>query len=121
MLSRFMNITYWRSRILRSRTLMSAGLAAIILVAGVLPVRADVPLPKLSLTVYGGPAMIDDTYGVEGFALAGGFRAAFIFSQRFGLEGSYGKVMGDGTRTPTHNFPVDQWSLDVIYQFRPEA
>jgi hypothetical protein len=106
---------------LRDRVVISTALTVVILLACALPAHADVPLPKLSLTVYGGPAMLDDTYEVEGFALAGGFRAGFIFSQRFGLEGSYGKVMGDGQRTPTHSFPVDQWGLDIIYQFRPDS
>ena len=84
--------------VLRNRAVISAGLTVGILFACALPVHADVPLPKLSLTVYGGPAMIDDTYGVEGFALAGGFRAAFIFSQRFGLEGQYIAASVEGKR-----------------------
>lgn len=85
------------------------------------PASGAVPLPKLSVTGYGGLSAVDGSYETSGLLVPGGFRAAFIFSQRFGLEGSYGKVWGDGARTPKHNFPVDQWGLDVLYQFRPEA
>lgn len=121
MLFRFPKHPSAEVQVLRDRVFISTVLTVVLLLALGQPARADVPLPKLSLTVYGGPALLDDSYEVDGFALAGGFRAAFIFSQRFGLEGSYGKVLGDGQRTPTHSYPVDQWGLDVIYQFRPEA
>jgi outer membrane protein OmpA-like peptidoglycan-associated protein len=46
-------------------------------------------------------------------------RAGVSIFRHFGIEGTYGKVLGESIPYPNRNFPLDHWGADLVVNFLP--
>lgn len=67
----------------------------------------------VGLAHYDKTMLVDNSMAIEG-------RAGLTFFKFLGIEGTYGKAYGDGSRVPTHNFPVDHLAADLIVTPLPD-
>lgn len=99
---------------------VSAAGALLALIAWSLPAGAELNWPKLTLATYAGTADFHDSYGISG-PIPIGARAGFTLSSYLALEGSYGKVFGEGELAPAHGYPADVFGADLVLNLFPAS
>ena len=103
---------------MRTRMLTVALLCLIPCLAGVSAPRAEVEPPLVTVTPYAGTTVLAEEIGLEDGLLYGG-RLGFMFSNRFGLEATYGLAdletdFGGGFATD-----LEHVGLDAMFRLLP--